>query len=31
MNLKQKWDVYSRLTRIDRPIGTLLLMWPCLM
>ena len=31
MNLKQKWDVYSRLTRIDRPIGTLLLLWPCLM
>ena len=31
MNLKQKWEVYSRLTRIDRPIGTLLLMWPCLM
>ncbi|ABM23420.1 MULTISPECIES: 4-hydroxybenzoate octaprenyltransferase [Shewanella] len=31
MNLKQKWDVYSRLTRLDRPIGTLLLMWPCLM
>mgnify|MGYP006183341709 FL=1 len=23
--------MYSRLTRIDRPIGTLLLMWPCLM
>ncbi|MGL4937181.1 4-hydroxybenzoate octaprenyltransferase, partial [Shewanella sp.] len=31
MNFKQKWDVYSRLTRLDRPIGTLLLMWPCLM
>jgi len=31
MNLKQKWDVYSRLTRLDRPIGTLLLLWPCLM
>lgn len=31
MNLKQKWDVYSRLTRIDRPIGTLLLLWPSLM
>ncbi|MDR9764467.1 4-hydroxybenzoate octaprenyltransferase [Shewanella baltica] len=31
MNLKRKWDVYSRLTRIDRPIGTLLLLWPCLM
>ncbi|ABS10015.1 4-hydroxybenzoate octaprenyltransferase [Shewanella baltica] len=31
MTLKQKWDVYSRLTRIDRPIGTLLLLWPCLM
>ncbi len=31
MNLKQKWDVYYRLTRLDRPIGTLLLLWPCLM
>ncbi|QYJ79209.1 4-hydroxybenzoate octaprenyltransferase [Shewanella acanthi] len=31
MNLKKKWDVYSRLTRLDRPIGTLLLLWPCLM
>ncbi|MGL4219343.1 MAG: 4-hydroxybenzoate octaprenyltransferase [Shewanella sp.] len=31
MNLKHKWDVYSRLTRLDRPIGTLLLLWPCLM
>ncbi|MGL4448234.1 MAG: 4-hydroxybenzoate octaprenyltransferase [Shewanella sp.] len=31
MNFKQKWDVYSRLTRLDRPIGTLLLLWPCLM
>ncbi|MBW0279046.1 4-hydroxybenzoate polyprenyltransferase [Shewanella xiamenensis] len=31
MNLKQKWDGYSRLTRLDRPIGTLLLLWPCLM
>ena len=31
MDIKQKWDVYSRLTRLDRPIGTLLLMWPTLM
>lgn len=31
MNLKHKWNVYSRLTRLDRPIGTLLLLWPCLM
>ena len=31
MTLKQKLDAYSRLARIDRPIGTLLLLWPCLM
>ncbi len=31
MNLKDKLDVYLRLTRMDRPIGTLLLMWPCMM
>ncbi|MCL1066859.1 4-hydroxybenzoate octaprenyltransferase [Shewanella olleyana] len=29
--LKQKISIYQRLTRLDRPIGTLLLMWPCLM
>lgn len=29
--LAQKWDAYSRLMRLDRPIGTLLLLWPCLM
>ncbi|WP_394203924.1 4-hydroxybenzoate octaprenyltransferase [Shewanella waksmanii] len=31
MNLKSKFDIYLRLARMDRPIGTLLLMWPCLM
>ncbi|WP_025823597.1 4-hydroxybenzoate octaprenyltransferase [Shewanella marina] len=31
MNLRDKLDAYTRLARIDRPIGTLLLMWPCLM
>lgn len=31
MNLRDKLDAYARLARIDRPIGTLLLMWPCLM
>ncbi|ACJ31329.1 4-hydroxybenzoate polyprenyl transferase, proteobacterial [Shewanella piezotolerans WP3] len=31
MNLRDKLDVYLRLSRMDRPIGTLLLMWPCLM
>ena len=31
MNLKDKFDVYLRLTRMDRPIGTLLLLWPCMM
>ncbi|WP_076415597.1 4-hydroxybenzoate octaprenyltransferase [Shewanella sp. UCD-KL12] len=29
--LKKKLDIYLRLARMDRPIGTLLLMWPCLM
>ncbi|MFS1424778.1 4-hydroxybenzoate octaprenyltransferase [Shewanella sp. 10N.286.48.B5] len=29
--LQKKISVYKRLTRLDRPIGTLLLMWPCLM
>ncbi|SQH74029.1 p-hydroxybenzoate octaprenyltransferase [Shewanella benthica] len=29
--LKGKLDVYMRLSRMDRPIGTLLLLWPCLM
>ncbi|QSX37652.1 4-hydroxybenzoate octaprenyltransferase [Shewanella sedimentimangrovi] len=31
MTLTQKWDSYARLMRLDRPIGTLLLLWPCLM
>ncbi|ABV85797.1 4-hydroxybenzoate octaprenyltransferase [Shewanella pealeana] len=31
MNLRDKLDVYMRLARMDRPIGTLLLLWPCLM
>jgi 4-hydroxybenzoate polyprenyltransferase len=31
MNVKDKVEVYLRLARMDRPIGTLLLMWPCLM
>ncbi|MBO2589365.1 4-hydroxybenzoate octaprenyltransferase [Shewanella algae] len=31
MNLREKIDVYARLSRLDRPIGTFLLMWPCLM
>ncbi|WOT05503.1 4-hydroxybenzoate octaprenyltransferase [Shewanella youngdeokensis] len=31
MNLSNKLDVYMRLSRLDRPIGTLLLLWPCLM
>ncbi len=25
-----KWQAYSRLMRIDKPIGTLLLLWPTL-
>ncbi|NMH66624.1 4-hydroxybenzoate octaprenyltransferase [Shewanella salipaludis] len=29
--LSAKLDAYARLSRIDRPIGTLLLLWPCLM
>ncbi len=29
--LKKKLDIYLRLARMDRPIGTLLLLWPCLM
>ena len=31
MNIRDKFDVYLRLARMDRPIGTLLLLWPCLM
>ncbi len=31
MNLREKIDVYARLSRLDRPIGTFLLLWPCLM
>lgn len=31
MSLRDKLAVYLRLTRMDRPIGTLLLLWPCLM
>ncbi|MCL1143744.1 4-hydroxybenzoate octaprenyltransferase [Shewanella gaetbuli] len=31
MGVKQKLHAYARLMRIDRPIGTLLLLWPCLM
>ncbi|MGI2261606.1 4-hydroxybenzoate octaprenyltransferase [Shewanella sp. GXUN23E] len=31
MNIREKLDAYARLARIDRPIGTLLLLWPCLM
>ncbi|MBM7074296.1 4-hydroxybenzoate octaprenyltransferase [Shewanella sp. 202IG2-18] len=29
--MNQKFDAYVRLMRMDRPIGTLLLLWPCLM
>ncbi|WP_394129510.1 4-hydroxybenzoate octaprenyltransferase [Shewanella maritima] len=29
--LNKKLNAYARLMRVDRPIGTLLLMWPCLM
>lgn len=29
--MAQKWDAYYRLMRLDRPIGTMLLLWPCLM
>ncbi|MGX9460891.1 4-hydroxybenzoate octaprenyltransferase [Shewanella sp. A14] len=31
MSLQEKLCAYARLMRIDRPIGTLLLLWPCLM
>ncbi|NKF49252.1 4-hydroxybenzoate octaprenyltransferase [Shewanella sp. WXL01] len=31
MLLRDKLHAYARLMRIDRPIGTLLLMWPCMM
>ncbi|MCE9679923.1 4-hydroxybenzoate octaprenyltransferase [Shewanella sp. AS1] len=31
MQLSNKFDAYLRLARMDRPIGTLLLLWPCLM
>ena len=31
MNIKAKFSAYCRLARVDRPIGTTLLMWPCLM
>ncbi|MGE4260941.1 4-hydroxybenzoate octaprenyltransferase [Shewanella sp.] len=31
MNIREKFDAYARLARIDRPIGTFLLLWPCLM
>ena len=31
MNLREKIDVYARLSRLDRPIGTFLLLWRCLM
>jgi len=31
MSLRDKLNVYLRLARMDRPIGTLLLLWPCLM
>ena len=31
MNLRHKLGAYVRLARIDKPIGTFLLLWPCLM
>ncbi|MCL2914639.1 4-hydroxybenzoate octaprenyltransferase [Shewanella corallii] len=31
MNIREKLDAYARLARIDRPIGTTLLLWPCMM
>ncbi|MCF1427431.1 MAG: 4-hydroxybenzoate octaprenyltransferase [Shewanella sp.] len=31
MDIREKLDAYTRLARIDRPIGTLLLLWPCMM
>ncbi|MBV7316963.1 4-hydroxybenzoate octaprenyltransferase [Shewanella sp. NIFS-20-20] len=30
MRIKDKLPAYLRLARLDKPIGTLLLMWPCL-
>jgi len=29
--LKERLDAYMRLSRMDRPIGTYLLLWPCMM
>ena len=28
--IQSKWQAYSHLMRIDKPIGTLLLLWPTL-
>jgi 4-hydroxybenzoate polyprenyltransferase len=28
--LKQRFDLYEKLMRLDKPIGTLLLLWPTL-
>lgn len=28
--LPESWQPYARLARIDKPIGTMLLLWPCL-
>ena len=30
LSLRQRIDAYERLTRLDKPIGTLLLLWPTL-
>ncbi|WP_440055379.1 4-hydroxybenzoate octaprenyltransferase [Pseudoalteromonas sp. T1lg65] len=30
MQLTAKWDAYTQLMRLDKPIGTLLLLWPTL-
>ena len=30
MTLKERLDAYERLMRLDKPIGTLLLLWPTL-
>jgi 4-hydroxybenzoate polyprenyltransferase len=30
MNIKERLDVYEKLMRLDKPIGTLLLLWPTL-
>lgn len=30
-SFRQKLTLYAQLSRVDRPIGTLLLLWPCLM